>query len=112
MVRDGRVRLARFTLEDHSYGASRLPKTTVLQSSAVRKRKSAISMFYISLRSLVVFKQVERAAKAGKSKAERNLGARFHQTEKSNRQATQASSTYILCFWFAFCHSIALELSI
>ena len=38
MVRDashacGRVRLARFTLEDHAYGASRLPKTTVLQSS-------------------------------------------------------------------------------
>ena len=28
----GRVRLARFTLEDHAYGASRLPKTTVLQS--------------------------------------------------------------------------------
>ena len=33
MVRaGGRVRLARFTLEDHAYGASRLPKTTVLQS--------------------------------------------------------------------------------
>ena len=32
----GRVRLARFTLEDHAYGASRLPKrpkTTVLQST-------------------------------------------------------------------------------
>ena len=29
-----RVRLTRFTLEDHTYGASRLPKTTVLQSSA------------------------------------------------------------------------------
>ena len=28
-----RVRLARFTLEDHAYGASRLPKTTVLQST-------------------------------------------------------------------------------
>ena len=28
----GRVRLARFTLEDHAYGASRLPKRTVLQS--------------------------------------------------------------------------------
>ena len=27
-----RVRLARFTLEDNAYGASRLPKTTVLQS--------------------------------------------------------------------------------
>ena len=27
-----RVRLALFTLEDHAYGASRLPKTTVLQS--------------------------------------------------------------------------------
>ena len=39
MVRDakkhtpcGRVRLARFTLEDHAYGTCRLPKTTVLQS--------------------------------------------------------------------------------
>ena len=31
----GRVRLARFTLEDHAYGASRLPKTTVLQSNIV-----------------------------------------------------------------------------
>ena len=30
----GRVRLARFTLEDHAYGASRLPKTTVLQSTS------------------------------------------------------------------------------
>ena len=29
----GRVRLARFTLEDHAYGASRRPKTTVLQST-------------------------------------------------------------------------------
>ena len=29
----GRVRLVRFTLEDHAYGASRLPKTTVLQST-------------------------------------------------------------------------------
>ncbi len=28
------MRLARFTLEDHAYGASRLPKTTVLQSKA------------------------------------------------------------------------------
>ena len=27
-------RLERFTLEDHAYGASRLPKTTVLQSIA------------------------------------------------------------------------------
>ena len=27
------LRLARFTLEDHAYGASRLPKTTVLQST-------------------------------------------------------------------------------
>ena len=27
------MRLVRFTLEDHAYGASRLPKTTVLQSS-------------------------------------------------------------------------------
>ena len=26
--RCGRVRLARFTLEDHAYGASRLPKTS------------------------------------------------------------------------------------
>ena len=35
LTRCGRVRLARFTLEDHAYGASRLPKrpkTTVLQS--------------------------------------------------------------------------------
>ena len=30
--RYGRVRLARFTREDHAYGASRLPKTTVLRS--------------------------------------------------------------------------------
>ena len=29
-TRCGRVRLARFTLEDHAYGTSHLPKTTVL----------------------------------------------------------------------------------
>ena len=30
------MRLARFTLEEHAYGASRLPKTTVLQSRPAR----------------------------------------------------------------------------
>ena len=29
------MRLARFTLEDHAYAASRLPKTTVLQSKLI-----------------------------------------------------------------------------
>ena len=29
------MRLARFTLEDHAYSASRLPKTTVLQATGV-----------------------------------------------------------------------------
>ena len=38
----GRVRLARFTLEDHAYGASRLPKrpkTTVLQSNYIHNNR-------------------------------------------------------------------------
>ena len=40
--RRGRVRLARFTLEDHAYGASRLPKTTVLQSTCLIDKKQWI----------------------------------------------------------------------
>ena len=37
----GRVRLARFTLEDHAYDASRLPKTTVLQSNLKQTLKES-----------------------------------------------------------------------
>ena len=45
----GRVRLARFTLEDHAYGASRLPKrpkTTVLQSrnNTIKAYKNCVTM--------------------------------------------------------------------
>ena len=44
-----RVRLARFTLEDHAYGASRLPKTTVLQSNY-----SNSTQLFVHSRSLVL----------------------------------------------------------
>ena len=40
------MRLARFTVEDHAYGASRLPKTTVLQSRvAVRADIGSMSVW-------------------------------------------------------------------
>ena len=39
------VRDARFTLEDHAYGTSRLPKTTVLQFRVVQRRWSTAANF-------------------------------------------------------------------
>ena len=45
-IHAGRVRLARFTLEDHAYGASRLPKTSENDCFAVyRDFQASISQF-------------------------------------------------------------------